>query len=408
MKRWLFSLFLTSVFMLTATTFAWTAYDPFASSVIDISLNAPNYPAYLPAPGQWVNKLYPVFNDPNKALGPIQGGGTNDQNNDDIVSLGRLGGQIVLAFDHDVQDCPANPMGLDAIVFSNAVWVLLSPQLHFAELATIEIMPELNGNDIPGDAQGERWFLIPGSHLTGPSDYRTITWDRSDPCLSGYPAPFFFPDWPDSYQTGAHELTPTYETVASLRMVLRNPNEFTDPNVEGYWGYAEYTPSLKIGDRNGDNNSAGTGDCCDMPPELFYTVPDDPFTTGITPGSGGGDAFDIAWAVDPDTWQPAALQSFRYIRITAAVDDQDTDGDNSLEEISAEIDGIADVRPVGDVDGDGDVDHIDVALFSATWLSEWGQPAFNPAADFVVDNKIDLNDYARFAWAWHRCVTGQP
>ena len=58
------------------------------------------------------------------------------------------------------------------------------------------------------------------------------------------------------------------------------------------------------------------------------------------------------------------------------------------------------MRPVGDVDGDDDVDLTDVGLFAESWLSEWGQPNFNPAADWDVNNKTDLRDYALFAWGW--------
>ena len=131
-----------------------------------------------------------------------------------------------------------------------------------------------------------------------------------------------------------------------------------------------------------------------MPPELFYTVPDDPFTVGIDAGASGGDAFDISWAVDPLTWLPANIQSFRYIRLTTAVDIRQL---GVLGEISAEIDAVADARSYGDINGDGQVDYTDFELFTLTWLSEWSQAEFDPSADHIADNKIDLLDYAAFA-----------
>ena len=84
---------------------------PFASRVID----------YSPAPGQWVNDAQ--FNDPTVALGAPFPGGLPEPDEAILVSLGGFGGSITLAFDHRVEDDPLNPLGMDAIVFGNAVWV---------------------------------------------------------------------------------------------------------------------------------------------------------------------------------------------------------------------------------------------------------------------------------------------
>ncbi len=397
-KKFIIGLLFFMMFM----QIALAEFDPFASVVVNISLNGPVEPYYLPAPGQWVNN--PYFNKAYRALGPLEGGGLENQNNDDIVSLGGFGGKIVLAFEQDVQNNPANPFGMDAIVYSNAIWYNSDPNFHSGELATIEIMPELNDNNTPGDDPCERWFLIPGSHLSDSSTYRSQYWDKFDPTLVGYPN---FTNWPTSYSTTAFELFPVYQNVGSeyeQRWVLVNPNrDDSNPNndhLEGYWGYAEYTPAMKLGDRNADDIANGYGDCPNMPPELFYTVPDDPFTVGMTPGAGGGDAFDISWAVAPCTFAPANLSSFRYIRITTAVHEREFGDEGVLGEISAEIDAVADVRPYGDINGDDKVDLSDLDLFSQTWLSQWSGPFFNPAADFVVDNKIDLKDYAKFAYGF--------
>jgi len=392
-----------TVALLFCTRPGWADYNPFASVVIDISLN-PGNPDYLPAPGQWINTQDDgrVFNDANKALGPPVGGGTNAPNDTSVVSLGGFGGQIVLAFDHDVEDSPANPMGLDAIVFSNANWVSADANLHWAEPATIEIMPELNANTIPGDDPNEKWYLIAGSDLTDGSSYRSRHWIRGGDTQppNTYPAPL---DWPNEYDTAGYELFWTYETAPDGTVgIVVNPNckdsNTTNDGREGYWGYAEYTPTLLIGDRDGDNDNEGVGDVNSISDELFYTNPDDPMVVGITPGSGGGDAFDINWAVDGNTWQPANLTSFRYIRITNAVEFYC----GALGEVSAEIDAVADVRPVGDVDCDDDVDFADVGLFTRSWLAEWGEQNFNPASDWVVDNKVNFADYARLAWGWGR------
>ena len=378
-------------------SFAMADFNPFAAEVINISLNGPNTPFYLPAPGQKVNVW--AFYLAEIALGSPNGGGTQLQNNDEVVTLGGFGGQIVLAFDHDVENNPANPKGLDAIVFSNAIWYNSNPNQHWAEFATIEIMPELNDNNIPGDYPGEKWYIIPGSDLPDPCSWRTQTWDDED---DGYPG---FDGWPETYDTNAFELFPLYQDIDPGYPVIWafvNPNiEDSDPcndNLEGAWGYAEYTPTLLLGDRNSDDSTTGFGDVNDMPAELFYTIPDDPCTVGIDAGACGGDAFDIEWAVDPCTWQAANLDSFRYIRLTTAVDVNEL---GALGEISAEIDAVSDVRPYGDINGNNEVDYFDLELFAESWLSVWSNDNFNAAADFVVDNKIDFLDYSKFAFGFN-------
>ena len=373
-------------------------YNPFADKVIDISLNAGHQPKYLPSPSQFTNDAY--YDDANKALGTPTGGGTLTPDNSSVVSLGGFGGQMVLAFDHDVEDNPANPMGLDAIIFSNAGWVWGDPNYHWTEPATIEIMPELNGNSTPGDDPNEKWYLILGSDINDTSTYRTENWTRgmSLPPFVSYPG---YTGWPDQYDTAAYELLWNYQTLSGTDGIVVNPNHLDgDPNnnnKEGHWGYAEYTPTLKIGDRDADNDNEGFGDANDLPPELFYTNPDNPLTVGISPGTGGGDAFDIKWAVDQDTWQLAHLKSFRYIRLTCAVDLWEP----AFGEISSEIDSVADIRPTGDLNGNGDVNFTDLDLVKQSWMTEWGQPDFNPAADLNADNKIDFLDYALFAWGYN-------
>ena len=374
--------------------------DNFTSTVIDTGF-CDNDPDYRPASGQFVNNA--TYNDPNRALGAPIGGGTSYQNNDKVISLGAFGGQIVLAFDHDVTDDPANPFGLDAIVFCNSFWVSGDPNLHGAELAHIEIMPELNGNGVPGDDPNEQWYLIPGSHLTA-GDWMTKAWPDAGFPPMWYPSPVWFPNRPDAYDTDAYELEPNYQTVGGSQGVLVNPNlEDGDPNnddEEGYWGYAEYSPTLKLGDRNADNDDAGPGDDANMPADVFYTTPDDPFAVGMTRGAGGGDAIDIQWAVDPNNgWQPAGLTHFRYVRITTAVDDFLP----ALGEISPEIGAVADVRPMGDLDADQDVDLDDYDILVDAWGTDPNEPnAWDARADIDVDENydVDLADYGLLLRGW--------
>ncbi len=294
------------------------AQSPFATTVID----------YAPAPGQFVQDA--LFNDPAIALGPPVAAGISNGNEDSIVTLGGFGGSLTLGFDHRVQDDPLNPLGMDFIVFGNAFWVGGDPERRFAECATIEISRDDNGNSLADDA----WYLIPGSHIVDPAvQFEIQTWDdnTADPTF-----PPDFVSWIPIGQSGSWDTfgyALPVATFAPPSQVVLNP--MGDGVNEGIFGYADYSPTLFLGDLNAD-------DIVDDPTiteEAFYTTPDDPLTVGITSGSGGGDAFDIAWAVDPTSGVPANLDGFDFIRITTAVNsDQGFFG-----EVSAEIDAVADV-----------------------------------------------------------------
>jgi hypothetical protein len=311
--------------------------SPFASSVVE----------YSPAPGQFVNDAQ--YNDPGRALGPPVGGGTHDGNESSVVTLGGFGGRLTLAFDHVVEDHPLNPFGMDAIVFGNAFWLGADFQRHWAECAVIEIALDANENGTIDDEEG--WYLIPGSHIVdAPAQLATVTWDDDPDTV----LPPEYLSWIPPGQTG----TWTTSAVALPEdvfgtLVIVNPA--VSPDEEGIYGYADYAPTLVLGDLDGD----GQVDDPMLTPEAFYTVPDDPWTSGVTPGSGGGDAFDIAWAIDPVTGRPAGLTGFDFIRFTSPVDVILT----YFNEKSPEIDAVADAAPdpFGDCDDDGDIDLRDVA-----------------------------------------------
>ncbi len=287
---------------------------------------------YDPAPGQFVR--HPAFSDPASALGPPVGGGTLDGDDTKVVTLGGFGGSITLGFDRRVMDDPKNPMGLDFIVFGNAFWVGGDPSRRWAEPATVEISLDANGNGIPDDP----WFVIPGSHLALPPavhlDWQTWDDDIADPTWPPHQASWLPFGASGTWTTWAYRPPPAVFEGSSP--VLDNPNG-PWATVEGVWGYADLSPTLVLGDMNGDN----AVDDPAVTAERFYTVPDDPFEVGVTPGSGGGDAFDIAWAVDPATGQPAMLPGFDFIRITTACNVVRA----PFGESSAEIGGVAIVRP---------------------------------------------------------------
>lgn len=318
----------------------------FADSVIE----------YRPAPGQFVNNA--LFNDPSRALGAPVGGGTAAPSNAKVVSLGGFGGSITLRFSARVMDDPCNPFGMDAIVFSNALWQSGDPNRRWAEAAVIEVCRDSNGNGVPDDG----WFVIRGSHLGAvPADrLEAQAWDNNAGTatppgnVAWYPSAVFYPGFPAMYATETYRLPGLFETS-----VLVNPNG-PSATAEGAWGYGELSPTLVLGDLDGDNIVDDAG----ADPGEFYTAPDNPFAVGVTAGSGGGDAFDIEWAVDPLTGAPAGLDGFDFVRLSTGV----SFIAGVLGELSAEISAVADVRAresFFDRTGDGDADVDDLYAWEA-------------------------------------------
>ena len=241
------------------------------------------------------------FDTPQKTLGEPVGGGTYAPNNTSLHSVGRPGPApgsfITLKFNTPVTDDPRNPMGLDCIVFGNSFWVGGNPERKWIEAGLIEISADANANGLADDP----WYLIPGS--------RNL--DRSV-----LPAGI-----------------PNTEPYLAGNVLNSGPD-----NVEYNWGYAELTPTqFKYLDN--------------------YVRPDDPKEVGLSSGSGGGDAFDIAWAVKDDG-SPANLSQIDFVRISAFI----AQDDPTFGFITPEIDAIADVAPDVDEDGDGILDEYETRV----------------------------------------------
>jgi hypothetical protein len=301
---------------------------------VEAALGQPDFATrvmeYRPAPGQFVQNA--GFNDPAAALGAPVGAGTHDGDESKVVTLGGFGGYIVLGFDRPVGDDPKNRLGLDFIVFGNSFWSGGDPNRRWAEAATVEISADVNGNGLADDA----WYLVPGSHIDVPAQHwQSQTWDDDvdDPLYPPEHSWWVPPGERGVWSTWGFRLpSDPFETS----LVLVNPNG-PFATEEGAWGYADLSPTLVLGDLDGDN----AVDDPSIGPEEFYTVPDDPLTVGVDAGSGGGDAFDIAWAIDPATGAPANLRGFDFIRITNATNVVL----GPFGERSAEVCGVADVRP---------------------------------------------------------------
>jgi hypothetical protein len=258
------------------------------------------------------------------------GAGTAQADNTSIVSPGIAGGFVAVKFEPPIEDHPDNIGGYDFIVFGNSIWPGGDPASAWQEPGTIWVMKDENGNDSPDDT----WYLIPGSHLSGAdtaetksyidTDYSADWWPTGESStmnlpLAGYPDIFNLPD--PLYNTGGTEVLT--------------------------WGYADVTPTMILGDLTGADGSEGDNtieDAEDYPginPVFFYTTPDTHGDRKIDPGSGGGDAVDIAWAVDPADISAGGvgLDEVTWIMIVSA-----TEKTGSVGEFSCEIDGVTRVR----------------------------------------------------------------
>lgn len=241
---------------------------------------------------------FPGFDDPAAVLGPPVGISPTVPVNtlNSVPQLLSLGtpladprAHITVSFDTPIEDDLDNFMGLDFIVYSNAFWIGEDPQLKFQEPAIVEV-----------SADGANWFLIPGSRAFGYANG----------------------DLPIKVEPDGSDNSADTSLMAGS---ILNPNGNTD---EFNWGYAELSPTL-------------------APYLDNYLRPDDPLTVGTTTRSGGGDAFDIAWAIDQNG-SLADLSAISYVRISPFIDRNGS--------TSPEITAVADVAASIDTDGDGILD----------------------------------------------------
>lgn len=288
-------------------------------------------PATVVAPGQYVNSDdFGIHENTDKLSGPPEGGGTMGPNNSSVVSLGMAGGSVTVRFDPPIENHPDNIGGYDFIVFGNAYWQGGNPQSQWQEPGVIRVMNDENGNGEPDDI----WYLIPGSHLGASDAGQTVTYDD----IPGGDLP---PDdkisawWPD----GA-------SSPISISDVFLLPDSLYNTGGAGdqCWGYCDVTPTLLLGDLSGadgndDNALEDVEDYPGIDPVYFYTIPDTPGDRIIDPGSGGGDAIKLEWAVDPQTFEPVSLDEVSWIKIVSG-----TLTIGGLGEYSCEVDAVTRVK----------------------------------------------------------------
>ena len=338
--------------------------------------------AYEPAPGQRVQD--PQYYDPARALGPPGGGGgLLVADNSKVVTLGGFGGSITLKFDRPVWHNRHNPKGLDLIVYGNGFYAAGDPLRRYAECGVIEVSRDDNNNGLADDA----WFLIPGTHLPTPLVRSERTWNSALLNPTWIP-----PGKAGTWTTSGYQLTTAPFFNGGGHLLLNT----SATGAEQVFGYADLMPTLLLGDSDADGAVNDPG----ADAAWFYTRPDDPATVGVDPGSGGGSAVSLAWAIDPATGVGAVLDRIDFVRITTAVDLVHP----VLGEVSTEVSAVADVRPVYSADWNrsGSVTVQDIFDFLADWFS--GGAASNNreagGADFNSSGATTVQDIFDFLAAW--------
>jgi hypothetical protein len=372
---------------------SWAIAQPtlFASRVI----------AYQPSVSQ--NAQNPVFNDPQRALGAPQGGGTTSPDNSKVVTLGSFGGSITLGFDGTIVNhppSPANPLGADLIVFGNAFYVFGSPSLRWMEPGVVEVSRDVNANGLADDA----WYLVRGSRWIEGEASTSVGVRWTQRVIDGSSVPLaWLPAGRSSAQTWTEsgwELFGEGFAGAQGSPVVADPS---DGSIT--WGYADCSPTMVLGDMDGD----GTADVEGMNPARFYTNPPRSDRSGgaVTAWSGGGDAVALENAVDA-SGQPAALPEIDFVRIRSAVVSSFA---SPFGESSVEVGGVAKVvvRARADMAGqggalgpDGVIDNNDFIVFIDLFFSQ------HVLADIGIeggaegsDGAFDNNDFIVFvSWVF--------
>lgn len=268
---------------------------------------------YRPAPGQFINSL--PWGCPVSASSLV--GGVNGS-----LSLGAFGGWVVFRFDEAVVNDPDNPFGMDFTIFGNAT-------SEWSEPGVVWVMQDENANGLADDT----WYELAGSDYyfsttqreylvsytnPGGEEARDVPW--SD--LSGnsgairanslhsqayYPVSDSFPDIPgDSYALSG----------SLIRASVDVDHPPVIKSMRRSFGYA-------------DNQVRGSGP---------VSIPDNPYTPEVE--NSGGDAFDIAWAVDGEG-SPVNLDQIHFVKVQNGVLHEG----GWLGEISTEITGALDVAP---------------------------------------------------------------
>ena len=205
--------------------------------------------------------------------------------NGGVLSLGNFGGYITYKYDTPIENDPANPYGVDFIVYGNSFG---------------------NGAHEPGYVQvsqdGETWYTLAGSEhyeehndwdysMTYTSNNGKSAWTNSDG-ESG-----------ENYSYPIASLYPYFTWTEALEqsMTVYGPR-LNSSAKDAYGSAAAVLPDFGYADVNTNGTIDGTSNNPYIHPKTFVN---------------GGDQFDISWAVDEDG-MPVRLESVSYIRVATA------------------------------------------------------------------------------------------
>jgi hypothetical protein len=274
---------------------------------------------YTPAPGQLTNSSpWGWPGSVNSITGNING----------TLCLGAFGGNMVFKFDHPVENHPDNPYGIDFTIFGNAM-------ADYSEPGIVSVMKDENGNGLPDDT----WYVLAGSDhwfSTSTKDYQVTYTNPGQPAAADIP-------WSDNQGhsgfifANAFHTQPYYPDHDSFPAV--NPVEYSlsGPMIDHRTDTSNpaIVKSYKRAFGYADNQVRGNAP---------YTKPDNPYTPAVE--NSGGDAFDIAWAVDVnDTYMD--LDQIHFIKVHNGV----MANAGWLGELSTDITGAVDIEPDNSLTG---------------------------------------------------------
>jgi hypothetical protein len=274
---------------------------------------------YTPAPGQLIN-VNPWGTPEGKRS--IEGGinGT--------LSLGAFGGYVVFRFDQAVENDPHNPYGVDFTIFGN-------PMPDWSEPGVVWVMEDVNENGEPD----ETWYELAGSDhwFSGTvKNYRVSYLNPGGTAATDIP-------WED--HAGNQGIIRANSIYTQTYYPLHDSFPHIDAISYELGGTLlqgmvfEHSTGIKSRRRSfgyADNQLRGSAP---------FTIPDNPYTMEIE--HSGGDAFDIAWAVDSSD-QYVELERVHFIKVQSGLL---ADG-GRLGELSTELTGAVDVLPDPAISGE--------------------------------------------------------
>lgn len=273
----------------------------YSEKPISTELNKPSaVAAFMPAPGQFINKTEMVYNSyPNPEVtlqNPLS---------EKVVSLGSYGGYIVYEFDKPITNNANNPYGIDFIVYGNAV----------------------NGKSEPAAVvvsnDGKTWYELAGSEYYNADTKRNLSITYTNPDTT-YKEAVNIP-WTTSdnktgyvYKNGAHTQAyyPNIELYKQYNKGISVNSNYSNEKLSfvGNKISEEGTYSFGYADSHGTGND---------------NVAVNPYASNIE--KYNGDGMDLAWAIDKDG-NPVKIDSVKYIKLyTAVIQDNGTLGESSSE-----------------------------------------------------------------------------